>query len=157
MFFLIVLIACIVLVTQSLSLVSLKGVICERVSSGEKVELLSELQSSKQGKTLLVLGTYAADFNAIEYAQRLRFYLPELKKRNVGRSILLLNAVPSSCRKLAQLLDLPSDIEILSDPDGTAGKAAGLSRGWMPDKDIRCDAEFIMILNYTIYRALNFR
>jgi hypothetical protein len=38
------------------------------------VDLGSFLSSAP--KSMLILGTYAADFNAIEYAQRLRYYLP---------------------------------------------------------------------------------
>ena len=34
---------------------------------------------------MLVLGTYAADFNAIEYAQRLRYYMLDLQKRGITK------------------------------------------------------------------------
>ena len=43
-------------------------------------------------KSAVVFGTYAADFNAIEYGQRLRHYAPKLKERGVESLHLILNA-----------------------------------------------------------------
>jgi hypothetical protein len=67
----------------------LVGVTALSVKTSKDVDLSTYLSSSK--KTMLVLGTYAADFNAIEYAQRLRYYMPDLQKRGVtkiGRCLL---------------------------------------------------------------------
>ena len=61
----------------------LAGITARSVKTSEDVDLSTYLTSSK--KTMLVLGTYAADFNAIEYAQRLRYYLPDLQKRGVSK------------------------------------------------------------------------
>lgn len=75
----------------SIALASLKGVTVTRVSDRRTVDLGSYVQQSSKGKTLLIFGTYAADFNAIEYGQRLRYYMPELKKRfGVCSSIYIL-------------------------------------------------------------------
>jgi len=50
----------------------LAGVTARSVKSGDDVELSNFVStpSSKGKKSMLVLATYAADFNAIEYAQR---------------------------------------------------------------------------------------
>lgn len=50
----------------------LAGVTARSVKTSEDVDLSEFVStpSAKGKKTMLVLGTYAADFNAIEYAQR---------------------------------------------------------------------------------------
>lgn len=51
------------------------GVKVNRIVDGKEIDLYSEfLENSdkESGSTLLILGTYAADFNAIEYIQRAR-------------------------------------------------------------------------------------
>ena len=88
------------------------------------------------GSTLVCLGTYAADFNAIEYGQRIRHYLPRLKEKGVSRVKFVLNASPEAATALADILDLPREVELLSDPAGTAGRAFGVSSGFRPgDKE----------------------
>jgi len=62
----------------------------------EKTDLSDFLFETPPGKTLLVFGTYAADFNAIEYGQRLRYYLPLLRSKGVDRVGLALNAPPAT-------------------------------------------------------------
>lgn len=95
--------------------------------------------SSKGKKTMLVLATYAADFNAIEYAQRLRYYIPELQKRGISKIGLVLNCEADSAKALVDLVDLPCDVseghgvELLVDPLGNAGRAFGVGTGWRPD------------------------
>ena len=66
---------------------SLAGVTARSVESGDDIDLGEFLSASSPGgdKSMLILGTYAADFNAIEYGQRLRYYLPELKKRGITK------------------------------------------------------------------------
>jgi len=71
----------------------------------------------------------------IEYAQRLRHYLPQLQEKGVGRVLCTVNGKPDSCKLLAELLNLPADIELLSDETGEAGRAFAVSRGWRPDDD----------------------
>ena len=61
------------------SLTPLRGVAPPLVSTSEPLDLGKALEAP--GTTLLVLGTYPADFNMIEYAQRLTHYLPALKER----------------------------------------------------------------------------
>ena len=60
---------------QASAIKSLSGVSVTSVRTNESVELSNFLQSGDD-KSMLILGTYAADFNAIEYVQRLRYYLP---------------------------------------------------------------------------------
>merc|ERR1719409_2013831 len=85
------------------SALALAGCVLPRVADGEAVDL-GEALSSSAGVTVAVLGTYPADFNMIEYAQRLRHYLPALKAKGVSRVLCVVNGKPSSCAKLADLL-----------------------------------------------------
>jgi len=116
----------------SFSFSLLRGITVKSVSSLRDVDL-GDLLAKQTDDTMVVLGTYAADFNAIEYAQRLRFYLPELKEKGIKKVAFVLNAEPSAAQLLAQLTDLPTDIELYSDPLGEAGKKFNCSRGWRPD------------------------
>jgi len=120
----------------------LAGVTARSVKTQQDVDLSNFLKTSKdnQGsRTMLIMGTYAADFNAIEYAQRLRYYLPELKKRGVSKVGLVLNCEEDSAKALADLVDLPCDIStddsitLMVDPLGKAGVAFGVGRGWRPE------------------------
>jgi hypothetical protein len=88
-------------------------------------------------RCVLVFGTYAADFNAIEYAQRLRYYWPKMKAQGYNKCALLLNCQPKAALTLKEQTDLPNDIELWVDNLGTAGKVFGVGRGWLPEnKDI---------------------
>ena len=104
-----------------------------RVRDGISIDLGEALAQQRQQTCLLVLGTYAADFNAIEYCQRLRHYLPSLKDKGVNKFSLILNASPSACISLAKQLDIPTEVEIYSDSTGSVGKEYGVSLGWRPD------------------------
>jgi len=100
-------------------------------SGGGSVDLGEALQAP--GTSLVVLGTYPADFNMIEYAQRLRYYLPALRAKGVSRVLCTVNGKPSSVERLSEMLELPAEIELLADESGEAGRAFGCSRGWRPD------------------------
>ena len=113
--------------TAKLSAVSLP-----RVSDGELVDVGAALATST-AKTMLVLGTHAADFNAVEYCQRLRFFLPRLQEKGIERFIMVINGEPVQCSKLASLVELPPAVELLADPTGEAGRRFGVSRGFKPD------------------------
>mmetsp|Transcript_8590 Transcript_8590/g.15567 ORF Transcript_8590/g.15567 Transcript_8590/m.15567 type:complete len:306 (+) Transcript_8590:190-1107(+) len=121
----------------------LLDVTARSVKTSEDVDLSNFVStpSSKGKKTMLVLATYAADFNAIEYAQRLRYYMPELQKRGITKIGLVLNCNANSAKSLADLVDLPCDVtegygvELLVDPLGNAGRAFGVGTGWRPDDD----------------------
>ena len=69
----------------------------------------------------------------VEYGQKLRHFAPALKSKGVGRLLLVVNGEPASCAKLAELLDLPGEIELFSDPSGEAGRRFGVNRGWLAD------------------------
>ncbi len=92
--------------------------------------------SSGPGTKLLVLGTYPNDFNNIEYAQKLRHYLPRLRQAGVERCLFVMNGSPASCRKLAGMLELPDEIEVFADEPGDAGREFGVSCGWLPDSEL---------------------
>lgn len=97
------------------------------------------------GKTMAVFGTHAGDFNTIEYMQKIRASLPELKSRGgIDRVLFVVNGEPKQCKLLASLLDFPRgtddgddgiEIELLSDPRGEAGRKFGVSRGFRPDDE----------------------
>ncbi|GMH87401.1 hypothetical protein TrVE_jg12474 [Triparma verrucosa] len=109
--------------------------------AGQRLELanglgsldVGEILQTTQSKTLVVLGTHAADFNACEYIQKLRFYLPRLKAAGVDRCMMVVNGEQKQASKLAALLDLPDEVELLSDPTGEAGRRFGCDRGFRPD------------------------
>ena len=114
------------------------GVAVRSLDSGTDVDLGNFL-SDTPSRSLLILGTYAADFNAIEYAQRLRYYLPLLKEKcDIAKFVLLLNCQPEAARKLAETVDLDTNmVQLLVDPTGQAGRAYGVGRGWIPEnKDV---------------------
>ena len=92
--------------------------------------------SGQVQRTLLIFGTYAADFNMIEYGQRIHYYLPILQESpyNVTRCGMVMNCHNSQVvNKFKQYIDLPDAIELFYDPQGIAGKTFGVSRGWLPD------------------------
>lgn len=128
--------ACLALIVPLLAAnpaLSLKGITLQRLSDGESIDLGEALSLS--GKTMLVLGSHPADFNLIEYAQKVRVFWPQMKVKGIERCIIVMNGEKSSCRKLAELLELPDEIEILPDPTGESGRQFGVSRGWRPDDD----------------------
>eukprot|EP00571_Detonula_confervacea_P010357 CAMPEP_0172301486 /NCGR_PEP_ID=MMETSP1058-20130122/3373_1 /TAXON_ID=83371 /ORGANISM="Detonula confervacea, Strain CCMP 353" /LENGTH=304 /DNA_ID=CAMNT_0013011625 /DNA_START=25 /DNA_END=939 /DNA_ORIENTATION=+ len=119
----------------------LAGVTAKLVKTSQYVDLdeFVSTPSSKGQKTMLVLATYAADFNAIEYAQRLRYYIPELQKRGISKIGFVLNCESDSAKALVDLVDLPSDVTeghgvtLMVDPLGRCGRAFGVGTGWRPD------------------------
>lgn len=91
-------------------------------------------ENSNSDKCMVVFGTYAADFNAIEYGQRLRYYWPKLRdEKNVKKCAFVLNCQPDAALALASKVELPEDIEIWVDNKGEAGRKFGVGRGWLPD------------------------
>lgn len=89
-----------------------------KLRSVKEPNSLVDLNDATSSSALLVLGTYPADFNQIEYAQKLRHYLPKLFDNGVKRAIMVVNGPSEACSKLASMLDLPAALEILSDPTG---------------------------------------
>ena len=115
---------------------SLAGVTARSVESGDEIDLGEFLSTSSPGgdKSMVILGTYAADFNAIEYGQRLRYYLPELKKRGIAKVGFVLNCEEASARKLCEMVDLEDEyLTLMVDPLGAAGRKFGVGSGWRPD------------------------
>lgn len=119
---------------------SLQGLVLRRLGDDVPIDVGEALLSSSDDtRTLLVLATHPADFNAIEYGQRVRCALPDLRARGgVGRCLLVCNGDAASCDRWAGLLgldDVDHGIEILPDPHGEAGRRFGVDRGWRPDDD----------------------
>lgn len=119
-------------VRMSMSTTALSGLTLSRVADGEMVDIGKALEEPG-GPTLCVFGTYPADFNCIEYCQRLRHYMPTLTDKGVSRFIVIANGGGSACSKLQELVDLPDGVELLSDPAGEAGRRFSVSRGWLAD------------------------
>lgn len=130
---------------------SLKGVSVTSVATGEAVDIGQWLENN-EGRSMVVFGTYAADFNAIEYAQRLRYYLPLLNQKcGITSCALILNCNPEAAKAMVAEVDLPTDsttssidsddsttsmkVTLLVDKLGTAGRTFGVGRGWLPDNE----------------------
>lgn len=127
--------------TKLKSIEKIKGATVTSVASGKSVELYNFMKAG-QNKSMIIFGTYAADFNAIEYAQRLRYYLPSLKDRGIDKIGFILNCDVDAAKKLVQLVDLKTDatnddavVELLIDPTGKAGRMFEVGQGWRPDDD----------------------
>jgi len=111
---------------------SLSGVSVTSIRSGDEVKLENFLSTAD--KKLLIFGTYAADFNAIEYAQRLRYYIPFLKDKSIKKFGLILNSNEDAAKRMTEMVDLDlSEVEVFIDPNGDAGRAFGVGRGWLPE------------------------
>lgn len=111
-------------------------------NGNELLDIGAELASiTGGGKTMVVFGTHAGDFNTIEYIQKIRASLRELRsKGGIDRVFVVVNGEQDQCKLLTSLLDLPRssdelEIEVLSDPTGEAGRKFGVSRGFRPDDD----------------------
>jgi len=115
--------------------VSLKGTALCRLSDGESIDLGEALSSTSNGKTMLILGTHPADFNMVEYGQKVRVFSSQMKEKGIDRCMIVMNGNQSSCQKFANLLELPDGVEIFPDPTGESGRRFGVSRGWRPDDD----------------------
>lgn len=126
---------------------ALKGVSVTSVATGQPKTIGEFLDSNNNDKSMVVFGTYAADFNAIEYAQRLRYYLPILREKcGITQCALILNCNPDAAKAMVTEVDLPTDatstdnddgmkVTLLVDKLGVAGRAFGVGRGWLPDNE----------------------
>jgi len=139
--------------TESLMGVSLPKVILDDNNNDidaietEYLDIGAELGggSADNKRTMVVFGTYAGDFNMIEYMQKIRASLPQLQsKGGIDRIFVIVNGEPKQIKLLASFLDFPTtstkeeaavEIELLSDPTGEAGRKFGVSRGFRPDDE----------------------
>ena len=114
----------------------LPGMKVTSATSGEEIDV-GEYLSNAVGRSLFIFGTYAADFNAIEYAQRLRYYIPQLEEKcGVSKFGLLLSCRPEAAKSLAEQVDLPLDkVDLFVDNTGKAARDWGVERGWLPDNE----------------------
>ena len=112
------------------------GVKVTSATTGEATNV-GEYLSNAGGRTLFIFGTYAADFNAIEYAQRLRYYIPQLEEKcGVSKFGLLLSCQPEAAKSLAEHVDLPLDkVDLFVDNKGEAAREWGVERGWLPNNE----------------------
>ena len=90
---------------QALSTTKLSAVNVKRVSDGQTVAVKEMMKDS-----IVIFGTYAADFNNVEYAQRLNHYKSRLMESGVQNFHMIMNASPKSCQALSSLLDLDDSI-----------------------------------------------
>jgi hypothetical protein len=115
----------------------LNGIDVTRVRDHARVDFKEELflhnSIEENSRSLIVFGTYAADFNNIEYAQKVAYYLPRLKEKGLKRVFFIMNAEVESCLYLASKTGLPEEVFLYSDPKGLLGKSFGVNRGWKPD------------------------
>ena len=75
-------------------------------------------------RTMLCFGTHVADFNTIEYMQRLRVSRPcwqAAPPSGISRVLMVVNANEAQIDKLTGLLDMPAEIELACRPDGQRG------------------------------------
>jgi len=102
---------------------------------------IGEWLSTNKERRMIIWGTYAADFNAIEYGQRLRYYWPRLhNEKGIGKCAFLLSCQPAAALELARQVDLDcttstSNIELWADNTGAAARKFGVERGWLPEND----------------------
>ena len=126
---------CLLLVSFALSALSyspLKGLKAIKVKNLEEIDVGCSIEALQGGK-MIIFGTYAADFNMIEYAQRIRYYIPQLKDKGISSFLMVVNGSPAAAQKMAELVDLPGDVVLLSDSKGLLGQAFGCSKGWRPE------------------------
>lgn len=91
----------------------------------------------QQTTALIAFGTYAGDFNTIEYAQCLHYYWPILREEYaINKCALLVNSRPAGGLLVADSVELPSDIELWVDNTGDMARQFNVSRGWLPDVSI---------------------
>lgn len=116
---------------------AITGIQIKPVQGGPQIFLEEYLKTPTDGRSLFIFGTYAADFNAIEYAQRLRYYLPILKEEcGVSKFGMVLNCKPEAALKLAELVDLDtSQVDLFVDNTGAVGKQWGTEKGWLPENE----------------------
>lgn len=114
----------------------IKDISLKPLDGGAEISMDTYLDNPS-GRTLFIFGTYAADFNAIEYLQRIRYYLPILKSEcNVSKFGLVLNCRPEAAKALLETVDLSmSDVDVFVDNAGDAGKKFGVERGWLPENE----------------------
>jgi hypothetical protein len=113
---------------------------CAKESS-RHVDIGDWLSDSVEKPFLVVFGTHAADFNTIEYGQRLRYYWLKLEQEK------RLNCRPAAAKFLAEQVDLPDDIALWVDNTGQAGQKFGVCRGWLPEnKKVNPDVKLFATL-----------
>jgi AhpC/TSA antioxidant enzyme len=133
---------------MTLAFAPMKGVSVTSVATGQPVDLGDYLSEPGSGRSMVVFGTYAADFNAIEYAQRLCYYLPKLKEQcGISKCALILNCNADAAKSMTTQVDLTTDatidkedstavvVTLLIDQLGAAGRKFGVGRGWLPIDD----------------------
>jgi hypothetical protein len=117
----------------------LNGMQVTSVKDGKQVDLGEYLKSPGQGRSLFIFGTYAADFNNIEYAQRLRYYLPQLKEEcGITKVGMVMSCQTDAALALTDIVDLKTDqVDLFVDNKGEAARQWGAEQGWQPDnKDL---------------------
>ena len=88
--------------------------------------------------------THFADFNAWEYAQRLKAAEQDLLRMGVELTVIGIGS-PASGRKFAELLDFPTE-RLFADPTGACHRALGFSPGAFPDSQLPPQAKLLAMI-----------
>jgi AhpC/TSA antioxidant enzyme len=102
-------------------------------NSDEIIDVGQYIQDTND-KCMIIFGTYAADFNAIEYGQRLRYYWPILQQtKGIKKCCLILNCQKDAAIAYKKYINIPDSIDVCIDNTGIAGKRFGVGLGWLPN------------------------
>jgi len=85
------------------------------------------------GAKVLLFATHFGDFNSWEVAQQLRTALRSDRVASGARVAVVGIGTPEAGRKFAELLELPEDLPLYADPQGSCHAALGFSNGALPE------------------------
>lgn len=105
----------------------LSGVTVTSVSTGASMPLTSAWKKNN-GKALVVLLTHFGDLTCWEYAQKLRYYLPQLEAQGVQVRMVGIGGAEAAS-EFAQSNSIPKEL-LYYDPDASAAAALGLNPGF---------------------------
>lgn len=102
-------------------------------STGKTLSLGDTFNPSSFGnrKTVVAFFTHAGDFNTFEFSEKLLHFLPQLDKAGVQLVAVVIGS-PDNARAFSELSGFPVD-RVYCDPDASAYKTFGFSRGFLPD------------------------
>jgi peroxiredoxin len=99
-------------------------------STGASLPLTQAWRQRKGKKTVVAFCSHAADFNAFEYAQQLRHYLPAIDDAGADLVAVTIGTVEAA-REFASITRFPLS-NLYVDETGAAYKALGFSNGFEP-------------------------
>jgi AhpC/TSA antioxidant enzyme len=108
----------------------LTDIIVKDASTGASLPLTQAWRQRKGKKTVVAFCSHAADFNAFEYAQQLRHYLPAIDDAGADLVAVTIGTVEAA-REFASITRFPLS-NLYVDETGAAYKALGFSNGFEP-------------------------